>query len=119
MLTNELTGFALDWAVATAEGWEIKPNTHRFNEELVMLKKGEDSHWFAHYDPSTNWSQGGPIIAREKLSVVCQQGNPEIWSSSCPRAAHYGIGETALIAAMRCFVSSVLGKEVEIPEELK
>jgi hypothetical protein len=28
-------------------------------------------------------------------------------------------GDTPLIAAMRCFVTSKLGDEIEIPEELK
>lgn len=31
---------------------------------------------------------------------------------------HYLCGPTPLIAAMRCFVASKLGDEVEIPEEL-
>lgn len=47
-------------------------------------------------DYTTDWAQGGPIIDADCMS-----------------------GPTPLIAAMRCFVSSKLGDEVEIPEELK
>jgi hypothetical protein len=32
--------------------------------------------------------------------------------------AHIGFGPTPLIAAMRCYVASKLGDEVEVPNEL-
>jgi hypothetical protein len=105
MKTRDLTSPALDWAVAKCEGetW-----VHYFSDE-----------WSGPLHYSTDWSQGGTIIEREKLSVVIQQGNPPVWHASCPRYASHGYGHTPLIAAMRCYVASKLGDEVEIPEELK
>ena len=67
---------------------------------------------------STDWSQGGPIIEREKI------GMSMTWSGTCWLASVHDIGAkvfrgpTPLIAAMRCFCASRLGDEVEIPEEL-
>ena len=98
MKTSELTGAALDWAVAKAIG-EYKP---------VAVP---------HY--STDWTQGGPIIEREKIDVATYRGD---WRAarhvgSVPTPT-YGYGPTPLIAAMRCYVASVLGDDVELPKEL-
>jgi hypothetical protein len=102
MKTRELTGAALDWAVAKAEGKE-----HVVNAPHKYI-----------FEPSTDWARGGPIIEREKLSVVMQQGMPPIWSANCPRALFRSQGPTPLIAAMRCFVASRLGDEVDASSEL-
>ena len=117
MKTSELKGAALDWAVAECEGWEIVPNTHRFNEELIMFKKGEECQWFVDYDPSTDWAQGGPIIEREKIDVCVDNDGWFTWYAKKGDVERGGA--TPLIAAMRCYVQSKLGDEVEIPEELK
>jgi hypothetical protein len=80
--------------------------------------------WFP-YRPSVAWQQGGPIIEREHIAVRFE---PEChWLFAPPEAtwlANYnGVGEwhgpTPLTAAMRCYVASKLGDEIEIPEELK
>jgi hypothetical protein len=68
---------------------------------------------------STSWAQGGPIIEREKIQI-----NPSIssdaWGAANPSKDQcvWVWAETPLIAAMRCFVASRLGKEVEVPDEL-
>jgi len=101
MKTSELTGAALDWAVAMAENWagadfEVKPY-------------------------SIDWAQGGPIIEREGINLRMHAGTDKqpiafVWVNHTP--AHRELGDTPLIAAMRCYVASKLGDEVEIPEEL-
>lgn len=105
MKTSELIGPALDWAVAKCEG---------VDEEAARLFHDE-------FDPSTNWAQGGPIIEREKISVDFDadydSGGP--CAASTRDAPCYWVGPTPLIAAMRCYVASKLGDEIEIPEELK
>ena len=96
MKTSELTGTALDWAVHFA---------------LHGSCEG-----YAEHEYSTNWAQGGPIIEREKLDVFCS-GN--VWDASTGDRHPNVIksGTTPLIAAMRCYVASKLGDEVEIPKE--
>ena len=70
------------------------------------------------YDPTENWSQGGPIIEREGIQITPG------WSAIIHKNIFidglecFMQGPTALIAAMRCFVASRLGEEVEVPEEL-
>lgn len=71
---------------------------------------------------STNWSQGGPIIEREQIQVWYDCGD---WCAALPgdsamdRAGdNWDSGPTPLIAAMRCYITSELGGEVEVPGEL-
>ncbi len=121
MKTNELTGAALDWAVAKCEGWEnLRRNPHRFADFLIMSKGGENLR-LEDFNPSTDWSQGGPIIERERIILSPDDEGPELWCSwkYPPDESDYQYGPTPLIAAMRCYVASKLGDDVEIPEELK
>jgi hypothetical protein len=54
--TNELSGQALDWAVAKCEGYQ------------TLMRRGKLETLFTEngWTPSTDWAQGGPIIEREK-----------------------------------------------------
>ena len=114
MKTSELTGAALDWAVAKYEDLE-----HYFEDGLMCLKgQPFDTHWL-YWTPSTDWLQGGAIIEREKISVWARDDE---WAAESFVPNQQGlecVGPTPLIAAMRCYVVSKLGDEVELPEELK
>jgi hypothetical protein len=114
--TSELTGAALDWAVARCEGWDGFDVHSNGAFELERSDTG-DCLWLKCFEPSTDWAQGGPIIDREHISVASIDPH---WQASMPTAIYEGEqdGPTALIAAMRCYVASKLGDEVEIPEEL-
>lgn len=79
------------------------------------------------YSPSTDWSQGGPII--EQINGVFKynklvQAEFDVWGAhtivqrqGCNVAITLN-GPTPLVAAMRCYVASKLGNDVEIPKEL-
>lgn len=114
MKTSELTGEALDNAVAIALGWEQR----LCGAIPVWHKKGvEDSYRgrVSHWKPSVNWEQGGPIIERERI-VVQHMGfaSRKDWQASNDRFLESAFdGKTYLIAAMRCFVASKFGEEVE------
>jgi hypothetical protein len=102
MKTSELTGAALDWAVAKCEG---------INYEVIDGGLDYDCP-----DYSTHWAQGGPIIEREKIEIFIRDEGWFAYSSfSTPEDFP---GPTPLIAAMRCYVASKLGDEVDVPEEL-
>ena len=108
--TSELTGAALDWAVAKCEGIQ--------DSEFVR------THMDA-WPYSTDWAQGGPIIEREKIDLNHYRlaDKTAMWEASGSIGAKgagylYAVGPTPLIAAMRCYVASNLGAEVEIPNEL-
>lgn len=110
MKVNELTGHALDWAVAKCEGrtWYSADNFLAYYEED---SEGEGEVHYAY-----NWAEGGPIIGREKIELFIRDEKWFAYSSNSTPKDFYG--ETPLIAAMRCYVASKLGDEVEIPTEL-
>ena len=125
MKTSELTGAALDWAVAKAEGATFRMHTYAGIKPGKPFPVVEWEDWVAlvDYSPSTDWNLGGPIIERERL---CARPLKNVWG--CWVTDHAGdihalgvsaYGPTPLIAAMRCYVASKLGDEVELPEELK
>ena len=112
--TATLAGPALDWAVARCEGWKV--SVAEFRRSQLSSSK------FAY---SSMWGKGGPTIERERLCVGTRHTNDVIhwdddvlcWART-PIGGHLKYGPTPLIAAMRCFVASRLGDEVDIPEEL-
>ena len=144
--TSELTGAALDWAVAKCEGFDTRNNcvvefvnTQDSDDvlEFVCMADGEphareqvenayphceflSASWADDYKPSTDWAQGGPIIEREKITVRYYDAS---WlalmvyenEDSSEALAVEEYGPTPLIAAMRCYVASKLGDEVEVP----
>ncbi|AMD43445.1 hypothetical protein ZC03_068 [Pseudomonas phage ZC03] len=122
-------GSALDWAVIVAEHGKHDANNLSHIEHFKNIREGHSLHQQAHY--STNWSHGGPIIEREGIAIreihPVSGENGYIftrrWIAEMfrfpggPRKA-VAYGTTPLISAMRCYVTSRLGNEVEIPEEL-
>jgi hypothetical protein len=116
MKTSELTGVAFDWAVAKCEGLLAFGYKDDMGLLLITLSTGEAEY----FKPTLDWAQGGPIIEREGISVCPDEIAPwcAFFDNGTAEYVFY-TGETPLIAAMRCYVASKLGDEVEIPEELK
>jgi hypothetical protein len=123
--TVDLTGQALNWAVARCEGPNSVAACYYVDDLPVYLDEAPTPEW----KPSTDWSQGGPIIERERIDVTWHidhwtatwwADNSGMAKDQAQRFKHnrQHSGPTPLIAAMRCFVASKLGDEVEIPEEL-
>ena len=110
MKTSELTGAALDWAVAKCEGIDYMKDDVRFRGAYARKY-------------STDWAQGGQIIEREKIAIYLN-GYEDEWMGEDEDewmgegGWKRGTGPTPLIAAMRCYVASELGDEVEVPDEL-
>lgn len=114
--TSELSGAALDWAVLFAR-----------NPGVANLFS------VTHCLPapfSTDWALAGPIIEEEGIDV--HRVTSALWSASwwannsgmaknpAQRFKHNvrTDGPTPLVAAMRCYVASKLGDEVDVPDEL-
>jgi len=111
--TNEATGRVLDWLVAKAEepigGYKAWVQAD-FDKGIPVAGIRAD-----------DWLTGGPIIEREKIAVDILAFNDQ-WTACKKQPAFTPAcrmsGPTPLIAAMRCFVASKLGDEVEVPDEL-
>lgn len=119
---SNLSGPALDWAVAKCEGLEphIEPD---FDGTHILITGASPYDYF----PSTHWPQGGPIIERECIATYASGAcsvapkNPDYWVAEIlgTEGMITQYGPTPLIAAMRCYIASKLGDEVEIPSELQ
>lgn len=96
--TSELNGAALDWAVAKSTG--------------MTMDVALTGHYT--YKPSTDWTEGGPIIDREKITWDGMAARIFVPERNCSICVY---GPTHLIAAMRCYVASQLGNEVDVPIE--
>ena len=120
--TSELNGVQLDWAVGEAQGLAVVASFGPL--------------WRSEFAPSIRWAQAGPIIEREGISLKYEADPHQKWTATwCkieykvvrhhtkivkgPKVEMSASFGTPLIAAMRCYVASKLGNEVEIPEELK
>jgi hypothetical protein len=113
MKTSELTGKPLDWAVTKCE-----VAARGVNADYLMPRVFENLHDQHDFNYSTNWSQGGRIIEREEIAVWGDQDYTGWLASPNEGAGQDTAGPTPLIAAMRCYVASRLGEEIDVPEEL-
>lgn len=101
---SNATTVQIDWMVAKCEG---KDYTRLDGSSLT-----QDC-----FNPSINWEDGGPIISRERISIR-HWTNVPIVHAYMPDSDWSSDGESALVAAMRAYVGSKLGNEVEVPDEL-
>jgi|LakMenE01Jun11ns_1017448.scaffolds.fasta_scaffold9779867_1 hypothetical protein len=94
--TNELNEAALDWLVAKCEDTLLDSTLYQY---------------------STDWAWGGPIIEREGIRL--HRSHTGNWWAGPESDPHRPVsGPTPLVAAMRCYVASRLGDEVNVPDEL-
>lgn len=113
--TSELTGAALDWAVAKCERAGVTGIDSDGNIRIAGNSK---------FNPSIDWALGGLIMERERIGVtpmtvtVGDDRGTRYWFANHEDTPDFQDGPTVLIAAMRCFVASKLGNTVNIPDEL-
>ena len=78
----------------------------------------------AAFAPSTDWSQGGPIIQSERIALSPRPVAPHEWRATVPGDAQPATpdsplnargatGSTPLVAAMRAYVAAHFGATVE------
>jgi hypothetical protein len=97
MKVSELTGIKLDYFACAAAG-------------LLRMIPGTMEEKLGDYSPSTNWRLGGPIIERERMELR-PESNGQYYAIALNGADSYG--PTPLIAAMRAYVASKFGDEVD------
>lgn len=129
MRVDELTGADLDRWVARALGYSDRWNVP---EELCGLWwAGESDGGIKRWEPSTDWAQGGPILANMiesgefcvwELEGVVTVRNHDAECIPCKEPRQWdvpevtGTGPTLLIAMCRAKVMEKFGAEV--PDEV-
>ena len=124
--TQDLTGAALDWAVAISKGIPaeelyIQKWGSRMPSSIYRRNRDEDGNLDGTYTTgpdllfSRKWEAGGPIIEREGITLRCGLHG---WDAELEEFDAISHGPTPLVAAMRCYCSYKLGDEVEVPNEL-
>ena len=126
--TADLIGPALDWAVGTAlelpvEICQIFQYGRPNGKHYISIGETDKDGAEVDFEPSEEWSQGGPLIEREWLDITSwpnESDEEERWQChqyDAPKP-YQALGPTPLVAAMRCLVASRLGDEVDVPDEL-
>lgn len=117
-----LTGAELDCAVAKALGirWSYVPTDPEFGmrRALCVAETTPNPHidGFPVFAPSSNWTDDGPIIQRECITIWPDRMNDVLyWTAEAGTPVVGASGQTPLMAAMRALVASKLGDAVELP----
>ncbi len=107
---SDLIDAKLDYVVAQCE----KSNPSKTTGEPFLY---EHRLFLQDFNPSTTWAHGGPIIERERIELGSYADQ---WQATMhlEDGSIFEHGPTPLIAAMRCYVASKLGNEINIPEAL-
>lgn len=142
---KDLTGAALDWAVAKAVGYVDDSTSWLYKATLQQVAQGG-------YHPSTNDADGGPLLDQFNITTIRADDDHETdaegfatevripqwfaqtdqWTGHSTRTSYEGeymeptfmiaedggyYGTTRLTAGMRALVAFKLGPTVEIPQE--
>lgn len=125
--TEELSGEALNWAVAIVEKLTAFVAPPQYGNPHLVCVMPEHVHRGGYrFSPSTDWSQGGPLHAEYQIEFTADPECNQSMYASLAAWRSYGrshrtrwsAGETHLIAACRAIVASVLGETVSVPKEL-
>ncbi|MBI6550711.1 phage protein NinX family protein [Xenorhabdus lircayensis] len=120
--TSELTGRALDWAVALAADAK-SVECSRIGDYLLELPNSDyffaTGDWYT-FRPSTDWAPCGQLIDIFRMEITNVLVN-DVWKyyATCPHLmGEYQHGNTPKLAICRAVVAAQLGDEVEIPDML-
>ena len=129
--TAELVGPALDWAVANAtEAWEFAHEwfpTMTLDPRFIGIRNVavDGCVWLEPrnplrqdpqpFRPSTDWTQGGPLIEQFGLDLWKHEGKFYAFHT---RQHNKYCADTVLVATCSAIVAAKLGDVVQVPAEL-
>lgn len=108
--TAELTGPALDWAVASATGEVLSGES--IQAVHILVGAGVDGDLQRKFSPSTDWAVGGLLWDEWATSMEHYDG----WCVAV--VGGDAQGPTKLIALCRAIVAAKLGDVVQVPTAL-
>lgn len=117
--TADLTGTALNWAVATAIGAYAAANgsLEIWGCKIWSIPGFKDMRW-DDWTPSTDWGQGGVLVDEHIGSLYRDFSAEELPTAVVDGTAIVATGDTYLIAVCRAIVAAKLGDTVPVPEDL-
>ena len=125
---NDAERETLNWMVAKAMGLlaagrVVVDFKYMSGESPVRWEPQLSTYYSSAYSPTTDWAHGGPIIEWKMIELTRGTENSNGWTATIDLYEGDAMresctGPTPLIAAMRCYVASKLGDEVEVPDEL-
>ncbi len=117
---KDLSGAALDWAVAQAENVPLDPALGVFKGAQCVMHATYRVRAYKPFRPSTDWNQGGPLIENYAITLtpfsMTFNGPPNYWTAEpWVEGALPAYGTTALTAACRAVVAAKLGDIAKVP----
>lgn len=112
--THTLTGPALDWAVSIANGDKAETLRYYPSTRSVVALLGHGMVGSRRF--SEDYSLAGPLM--EKHGIAVRRASSGRWFATYWYETVRYDGATMLEAAMRCYAASMLGPQVDIPDEL-
>ena len=114
MKVENMTNLQLNWAVATCAIAGFSISGAGPSARIIYIPKR--SAWMI-YSPTTNWKQGGKVIEGARISIARKHDG---WWAACVYNVNddpqwMSVGDTPLVAAMRCFVKLKYGDALEPP----
>lgn len=114
-------GTALDWAVAKAVGKDV-------TLELGFASKTDGSQSSGlypfdgrkPYSPSTNWAQGGPLLAHAELLTISKAGDLSVtqFLGDIGTGSGDSPNNSILESICKAIVAAKFGDAVTVPREL-
>ncbi len=133
--TADLTGPALDWAVAHAtKAWEwahewfptmtldptfLRASNHLSYGKVVLIPNNPMRQDAEFFQPSTDWAQGGRLI--QKHLICLTWFSRDSWRANVSvlnGPTTYVLGPQPLIAACRALALHELGDVINVPAEM-
>jgi hypothetical protein len=114
MKVSDLDGAALNWAVATALGFQNVES--QWGD--VVSQDPNDSVAYDVHEYTDNWETAGQLIEFHGISVI--QDEAGAWSAECRARPEVQpiAGPSPIIAALRVYVHMTMGEQVAVPRAI-
>ncbi|MDD2046153.1 phage protein NinX family protein [Pseudomonas putida] len=118
--TADLAGEQLAWAVAKAEGLDVRVAGPQYGApaRVFVQYRGEVTERCERYNPHENWALGGPLKTKHQIGDGPALGGWTAYPSRPNEPTDWLIGPSPLVAICRAVISKVIGNTVQVPKEL-
>lgn len=118
--TAELVGEQLAWAVAKAEGLDVRVAKPHYGApaRVFVQYRGEATERCERYNPHESWALGGPLKTKHEIGDGPVRGGWTAYPSRPNEPTDWLLGPTPLVAICRAVVTKITGWTAQVPKEL-